>query len=118
MEANLLSSHGGSAPVSPPISPDNITHANTVAGQLSGTKGLGQLLNNGTTDFSDVQKLQQQLQDMKDQTMCPICLDRLRNLVFMCGHAVCQSCGDRVNQGANPECPICRKKIDKSILLY
>jgi hypothetical protein len=80
MEANLLSSHGGgggggcrSVPVSPPISaPDNnITHAtNTLiaaTGQLSLSGGTGPLLNNGTKDFNDVEKLQQQLQDIKDQ---------------------------------------------------
>ena len=36
------------------------------------------LMNNGGKDTSlrDVQKLQQQLADIKEQTMCPVCLDR------------------------------------------
>lgn len=62
---------------------------------------------------ADVQKLQQQLQDIKEQTMCPVCLDRLKNMIFMCGHGTCQLCGDRMS-----ECPICRKGIERRILLY
>ncbi|XP_072936758.1 E3 ubiquitin-protein ligase MIB1 [Epargyreus clarus] len=61
----------------------------------------------------DVQKLQQQLQDIKEQTMCPICLDRLKNMIFLCGHGMCQMCGDRITV-----CPICRKQVEKRILLY
>ncbi|XP_052746305.1 E3 ubiquitin-protein ligase MIB1 isoform X3 [Bicyclus anynana] len=62
---------------------------------------------------ADVQKLQQQLQDIKEQTMCPICLDRLKNMIFLCGHGMCQMCGDRITV-----CPICRKQVEKRILLY
>ncbi|XP_014471068.1 PREDICTED: E3 ubiquitin-protein ligase MIB1 [Dinoponera quadriceps] len=79
--------------------------------------GVGEalLMNNGSRDtsHSDIQKLQQQLQDIKEQTMCPVCLDRLKNMIFLCGHGTCQMCGDRMS-----ECPICRKAVDKRILLY
>jgi len=61
----------------------------------------------------DVQKLQQQLADIKEQTMCPVCLDRLKNMIFLCGHGTCQMCGDRMS-----ECPICRKPVERRILLY
>lgn len=47
------------------------------------------------------------------QTMCPVCLDRLKNMIFLCGHGTCQLCGDRMS-----ECPICRKAIERRILLY
>lgn len=75
----------------------------------------GTLMNNGSRDTSssDIQKLQQQLQDIKEQTMCPVCLDRLKNMIFLCGHGTCQMCGDRMS-----ECPICRKAVEKRILLY
>ncbi|KAI8501430.1 E3 ubiquitin-protein ligase mib1 [Branchiostoma belcheri] len=84
------------------------------------------------TNNADIQKLQQQLQDIKDQlkngykhshisilyildpdTMCPVCLDRLKNMIFLCGHGTCQLCGDRMT-----ECPICRKPVEKRVLLY
>ncbi|RWS13086.1 E3 ubiquitin-protein ligase MIB1-like protein [Dinothrombium tinctorium] len=75
----------------------------------------GNIMNNGARDTSnsDIQKLQQQLQDIKEQTMCPVCLDRLKNMIFLCGHGTCQMCGDRMS-----ECPICRKSVEKRILLY
>ncbi|XP_020283075.1 E3 ubiquitin-protein ligase MIB1 [Pseudomyrmex gracilis] len=82
----------------------------------SNNTGTGEalLMNNGSRDtHSDIQKLQQQLQDIKEQTMCPVCLDRLKNMIFLCGHGTCQMCGDRMS-----ECPICRKAVDKRILLY
>ncbi|XP_013188848.2 E3 ubiquitin-protein ligase MIB1 [Amyelois transitella] len=75
------------------------------------------LMNNGGEHArpppADVMKLQQQLQDIKEQTMCPICLDRLKNMIFLCGHGMCQMCGDRITV-----CPICRKQVEKRILLY
>ncbi|XP_076048174.1 E3 ubiquitin-protein ligase MIB1-like isoform X2 [Oratosquilla oratoria] len=75
----------------------------------------GQLMNNGSRDMSsaDLQKLQQQLHDIKEQTMCPVCLDRLKNMIFLCGHGTCQMCGDRMH-----ECPICRKPVEKRIIVF
>ncbi|XP_076298620.1 E3 ubiquitin-protein ligase mind bomb 1 isoform X4 [Lasioglossum baleicum] len=73
------------------------------------------LMNNESIDktLSDIEKLEQQLQDIKEQTMCPVCLDRLKNMIFLCGHGTCQMCGDQMS-----ECPICRKAVDRRILLY
>uniref|UniRef100_H2YAP3 RING-type E3 ubiquitin transferase n=1 Tax=Ciona savignyi TaxID=51511 RepID=H2YAP3_CIOSA len=47
------------------------------------------------------------------QVMCPVCMDRIKNMIFLCGHGTCQLCGDRMT-----ECPICRKPVLKRILLY
>ncbi|XP_068679361.1 E3 ubiquitin-protein ligase MIB1-like [Montipora capricornis] len=58
-------------------------------------------------------QLQQQLQDLKEQAMCPVCMDRRKNLIFLCGHGACQLCGDRVQ-----ECPMCRKPVERRILLF
>ncbi|XP_060860321.1 E3 ubiquitin-protein ligase mind-bomb isoform X1 [Metopolophium dirhodum] len=63
-----------------------------------------------------VEKLMQQLSDLKEMNMCPVCLDRLKNMVFMCGHGTCQLCGDRMAPGQ--PCPICRKPVAHKILLY
>lgn len=87
-----------------------------------------------------VEKLMQQLNDLKEmvsilfsstliivhwlflsilfilKNMCPVCLDRLKNMVFMCGHGTCQLCGDRMASGQ--PCPICRKPVAHKILLY
>lgn len=80
----------------------------------SGAAADGPVMNNGGRDTSnDIQKLQQQLQDIKDVTSCPVCMDRLKNMIFLCGHGLCQMCGDQIS-----ECPICRKSVEKRILLY
>ena len=104
------------------------------------------VMNNGSKDtyHSDYDRLRHELHDIKEQvtkthpllkfliedfhsqnviclflligffqTMCPVCLDRLKNMIFLCGHGTCQMCGDRMS-----ECPICRKPVEKRILLY
>lgn len=55
----------------------------------------------------DVQKLQQQFQDIKEQIMCFVCLDCLKNMIFFCGYGICQFCGDWMS-----ECLICCKVIE------
>ncbi|VDO66183.1 unnamed protein product [Schistosoma curassoni] len=61
----------------------------------------------------ELDRLKHELQVMREQIRCPICLDRSRNLVFMCGHATCQWCGDQVTA-----CPICRRAVESRIILY
>ncbi|UXI16987.1 cytochrome c oxidase assembly factor 4 [Sarcoptes scabiei] len=85
---------------------NNRTNAN-------GTGSVNNLPNSSNSKNSDVQKLQEQLQDIKEQTACPVCLDRFKNMIFLCGHGACQMCGDRMTF-----CPICRHTIEKRILLY
>ncbi|XP_070603724.1 E3 ubiquitin-protein ligase MIB1 isoform X4 [Erythrolamprus reginae] len=85
----------------------------TIDDIASGNIPVMQKDKDNTNVNADVQKLQQQLQDIKEQTMCPVCLDRLKNMIFLCGHGTCQLCGDRMS-----ECPICRKAIERRILLY
>ncbi|XP_026470111.1 E3 ubiquitin-protein ligase MIB1-like isoform X2 [Ctenocephalides felis] len=92
----------------------NCNVLNKDANRINVNNSASGFMNNGNRDTSnDVQKLQQQLQDIKEQTMCPVCLDRLKNMIFLCGHGTCQMCGDRMS-----ECPICRKAVEKRILLY
>lgn len=91
---------------------------NTAAGGGSVTDGdAGASAASGPSNLqtatTDVQKLQQQLQDIKEQTMCPVCFDRTKNMVFLCGHGTCQMCGDQIEG-----CPICRKTVEKRILLF
>ena len=71
------------------------------------------MTNNEVAASQDIAKLTQQLHDIKEHTRCPVCMDRLKNMVFLCGHATCQLCGDRMT-----ECPICRKTVEKRVLLY
>ncbi|CAG2109573.1 unnamed protein product [Medioppia subpectinata] len=114
---------GGTAPPPPQLMLNNATsnannnnnNNNNSAGNATNAQIIGSFMNNGARDVTnnDIQKLQQQLQDIKDQTMCPVCLDRIKNMIFLCGHGACQMCGDRMSI-----CPICRNSIEKRILLY
>ncbi|KAL5963648.1 E3 ubiquitin-protein ligase mib1 [Taenia solium] len=73
----------------------------------------GSVISSGQSSSRELKRLQHELQAMREQTRCPICLDRSRNLVFMCGHATCQWCGDQV-----AVCPICRRTVTGRIVLY
>lgn len=116
-----------------PVAGGSSATAQNVGG---GGKGLARNPSNISVNnnFNDVQKLQQELQDIKEQviignknslitfyeiffrrfqTMCPVCFDRIKNMVFLCGHGTCQMCGDKIDG-----CPICRRSVEKRILLF
>lgn len=114
---------------------------NTILATSASSTSVNQTNTNvNNIHLDDVQKLQQQLQDIKEQvkypaknflflgvsiflqihslfihmqTMCPVCFDRIKNMVFLCGHGTCQMCGDQIDG-----CPICRKTVEKRILLF
>ncbi|XP_023301637.2 E3 ubiquitin-protein ligase mind-bomb [Lucilia cuprina] len=87
--------------------------AAAAAANNANNSGLVAPSNVNNFQMDDVQKLKQQLQDIKEQTMCPVCFDRMKNMVFLCGHGTCQNCGDQIDG-----CPICRKTVEKRILLF
>lgn len=57
--------------------------------------------------------LQKKLQEMEENILCSICMERKRNMAFLCGHTVCNICGDSLKT-----CHMCRKPITKKINLY
>jgi hypothetical protein len=65
MDANLYSPHIGNA-AEGGMTGDNINHANNTGLSAAYDHADGQLLNNGTKDYT-VKKLEQQLQDIKEQ---------------------------------------------------
>jgi len=69
--------------------------------------------NDSNVASGQVNQLTQELTAMKEQMMCPICMDNRRNMVFLCGHGTCKDCGNRIR-----ECPMCRKAIEKRVLLF
>lgn len=56
-----------------------------------------------------------EIQDLKEQKLCKICLDEDAGVLFEpCGHiCCCTSCGVSLQQ-----CPICRQSITKIIKAY
>ena len=57
--------------------------------------------------------LQRKLTEMEDNIMCSICMERKRDMAFLCGHTVCHICGENLKN-----CHMCRKPITKKIVLY
>lgn len=68
---------------------------------------------NSMNNPDDVSALQQQLQALRDKTLCQVCMDRKKNCAFLCGHGTCQLCADKIT-----ECPICRKPVGQKIILF
>ncbi|XP_063965477.1 E3 ubiquitin-protein ligase MIB2-like isoform X1 [Lytechinus pictus] len=55
----------------------------------------------------------QKNQKLEDEMLCPVCIDRRRELVFLCGHSLCEDCSDSID-----DCPLCRLPITKRIKMY
>ncbi|KAG2667047.1 hypothetical protein I3760_15G093900 [Carya illinoinensis] len=51
--------------------------------------------------------------DGRNQSECPICLTKPKDLAFGCGHMTCRDCGPKVSN-----CPICRQPIRSRIPLF
>ena len=51
---------------------------------------------------------------LEEQSMCAVCLERIRNVAFNpCGHSACSVCTPTLHQ-----CPMCRKNIESTLNLY
>lgn len=57
--------------------------------------------------------LQAHVREIEDANMCAICLEKVRNVAFMCGHGTCMECSSSLEV-----CPMCRKPIVKKIQLF
>ncbi|KAL1420834.1 hypothetical protein MTO96_023689 [Rhipicephalus appendiculatus] len=53
------------------------------------------------------------LREMEDALTCAICMNRRRNVVFMCGHTACRTCATQIDI-----CHICRRPIERMIPLH
>ncbi|XP_074653934.1 E3 ubiquitin-protein ligase MIB2-like [Tubulanus polymorphus] len=61
------------------------------------------------TDIA-IMELKRQVQDLEDTYNCSICLERKKNVVFMCGHGACNTCATPLNN-----CHMCRELITYKI---
>ncbi|XWS29745.1 hypothetical protein CRYUN_Cryun24cG0056900 [Craigia yunnanensis] len=59
-------------------------------------------------------------EDLYDGRICVICYDERRNCFFVpCGHcATCYDCAQRIYDGENKVCPVCRRVIGKVRKLF
>ncbi|XP_035915376.1 E3 ubiquitin-protein ligase MIB2 [Anopheles stephensi] len=57
--------------------------------------------------------LESKIMEIEETHCCSICMERRRNLAFLCGHGSCSKCGETLKI-----CHMCRKPITKKINLY
>ncbi|XP_065216439.1 E3 ubiquitin-protein ligase MIB2 [Planococcus citri] len=57
--------------------------------------------------------LESKIAEIEEVHCCPICMERRRNVVFLCGHGACDRCSFTLTM-----CHMCRTVITKKINLY
>lgn len=57
--------------------------------------------------------LEGKIAEIEESHACSICMERKRNVVFLCGHGTCSKCADTLKT-----CHMCRKTITKKIPIY
>lgn len=57
--------------------------------------------------------LECKIAEIEESHSCSICMERKRNVVFLCGHGTCHKCADTLKT-----CHMCRKTITKKIPIY
>ncbi|XP_022698616.1 E3 ubiquitin-protein ligase MIB2-like isoform X1 [Varroa jacobsoni] len=60
-----------------------------------------------------LRQLESRIAEMEESASCSICMERRRNVAFLCGHAACAKCAQPLRT-----CHMCRKPITKRIQLY
>ena len=61
----------------------------------------------------ELSELKSKLEQLEDAALCQICIERPKNVVFMCGHTFCDTCASSMHL-----CPNCRQKISRVIPIY
>lgn len=57
--------------------------------------------------------LECKIAEIEESHACSICMERKKNVVFLCGHGTCSKCADTLKT-----CHMCRKTITKKIPIY
>ncbi|RUS90925.1 hypothetical protein EGW08_001322 [Elysia chlorotica] len=73
----------------------------------------GRVIGSEEPSQSEEALLKKRLQELEDTVICPICMERQRSRVFLCGHTACGQCADSLKT-----CPICRRPIKHKINLF
>lgn len=67
----------------------------------------------GPVSLERLRQLELRLQEMEEWQGCSICLERRRNVAFLCGHGACSVCAQTLRM-----CHMCRRPITRKIFLY
>ncbi|KAL1421082.1 hypothetical protein MTO96_023509 [Rhipicephalus appendiculatus] len=64
-------------------------------------------------DLAAQRELERELRQIKESLDCSICLERRRNVAFLCGHSACAGCAENLK-----DCHVCRVRIEGRVTLY
>nr|XP_039266716.1 uncharacterized protein LOC120342099 [Styela clava] len=97
-----------------PTTPTPITTASSSIPSTSGAQG-GDLQFQDSSKEGDPRNLDEKLREYEQEKRCKVCLDRTAEVVFVpCGHlCTCIPCANALRN-----CPLCRKRIVKSMKIY
>ena len=56
-----------------------------------------------------------EVEEEDERGLCNICLERRKDMAFLCGHQACSVCAEEL---PNNLCHICRKPIERKIPLF
>lgn len=59
------------------------------------------------------QELDAKLKELEDRHQCAICMERTRNVVFLCGHGACTECSANLDC-----CHMCRVPVERKIPIF
>lgn len=60
-----------------------------------------------------IQELENRVRNLEDQTTCTICMEASKDMIFQCGHGVCEACSPQLQI-----CHLCRVPISTRIKTY
>ena len=63
--------------------------------------------------LASLKNLEAKVKEIESVNTCTICLDRQKNVMFLCGHGTCDICSPSLEM-----CPICRDPIEKKIPMF
>jgi len=120
---NNVGCSSSAASVLPPATgppPVAIVAAASVVPSSSASTGKVQIkeqepMETSANENMSAEDVKQKLQNLKDEKLCKVCLDKDADVVFIpCGHiCCCMECTEALRQ-----CPICRKKIERAFKTY
>lgn len=60
-----------------------------------------------------VRSLEERVRVMQEDRQCQICMERDKNMVYLCGHGACKECSERLEI-----CHVCRTPIQNKIEMF
>ena len=78
----------------------------------AGSSGVSGVTSGQNAD-ERVKYLESKIAEMEEVYCCGICLERVRNVVFLCGHGACVNCAQSLRT-----CHMCRQVITRKINIY